>query len=321
MCPSNGEDTRPTMGLQWSSMSEAFCRTGEIELCYETFGAPEDPTLLLIMGLGTQMVAWHEDFCAMLADRGFYVVRFDNRDCGRSTHLTAVRSPTLWELIRRDSRVAGYTLSDMADDAVGLLDGLGRANAHVVGASMGGMIAQVLAAHHPERVLTLTSIMSTTGHRWRGQPALRTYRYFIERRPGDRDAAIEHIVRFFHLIGSPGFERDDDTLRGIVGRSLERANGDGRGSGRQLAAIFASGDRTAELRTITAPTLVIHGTDDRLVRASGGRATARAIPGARLELIEGFGHDLPRGVWPRIVDSIVGLARSPAPAREAIRSS
>src|SRR4051812_7253218 len=203
-------------------MDERFAQVSDdITLCYETFGDPADPTVLLIMGLGTQMVAWHEDFCRDLASRGFHVVRFDNRDIGRSTHLDHLPAPTIGQLLRRSKR-AGYRLDDMAQDAAGLLDHLGVRAAHVVGASMGGMIAQALAARYPDRVLSLTSIMSNTGNRWSGQPALRLYPIFL-RRPGrDREAFVTHTVRLFGLIGSPGFERHEADMREMAETSYDR---------------------------------------------------------------------------------------------------
>jgi pimeloyl-ACP methyl ester carboxylesterase len=282
-------------------MPESFCRVGDVELCYETFGDPADPAMLLIMGLGTQMLGWADDFCAQLAARGFHVIRFDNRDVGRSTLMKAVRPPTIGQILRRDRRAAGYLLADRAADAVGLLDHLGIDRAHVVGASMGGMIAQTIAARHPTRVLSLVSIMSNPGSRLNGQPALRTYPVFLRRSPADRAGYVEHMLRLFRVIGSPGF--DEDELRQMLGRSHDRGY-DAAGPGRQLAALLASGDRTAELRTITAPALVIHGAADRLVAPSGGRATARAIPGAHLLMVEGMGHDLPRWAWPQVLDAI-----------------
>ncbi|HEV2813859.1 MAG TPA: alpha/beta hydrolase [Solirubrobacteraceae bacterium] len=298
-------------------MGEQFCTVGDVELCYETFGDPSDVPLLLVMGLGTQMIAWRNDFCESLAARGFHVIRYDNRDIGRSTHLRSARPPTVRQMLTRDRRAAAYTLDDMADDAAGLLDCLGIEAAHVVGASMGGMIAQMLAAGHPDRVLTLTSIMSTTGHRLKGQPALKVYPFFLAKRPKAKDEAIERIVKLFRVVGSPGFPRDEEDLRKLASDSWDRGDGDDAGSGRQLQAILASGNRTAALRDVKAPTLVIHGKADKLVRPSGGRATARAIPGARLVLIDGMGHDMPRGVWPRLIDLIAEhAARVPASARD-----
>ncbi len=288
-------------------MSEQFCDVGRgINLCYETFGDRSNPTALLIMGLGTQMVAWQEDFCRALADRELHVVRFDNRDIGRSTHLTGP-PPTVPQLLRRSRRAARYTLADMADDAAGLLRELDLAPAHVIGASMGGMIAQTLAGRHPQSVRSLVSIMSATGSLRSGQPTLRVYSVLLRRAPEERQAFVEHMEKVFRMIGSRGLPQDLQDVREIAAASYDRDR-DPAGPGRQLAAILASGDRTRELRRITAPTLVVHGTADPLVRPSGGRATARAIPGSRLMTIEGMGHDLPRAIWPRLIDAIAELA-------------
>jgi pimeloyl-ACP methyl ester carboxylesterase len=295
-------------------MSERMCRVSdEIELCYETFGNPSDPTALLIMGLATQMLGWPEEFCEQLAGRGFHVVRFDNRDAGRSTHLKG-RPPKPLELLTRSKKPAVYRLSDMADDAAGLLRELDLAPAHVIGASMGGMIAQTLAARHPASVLSLTSIMSMTGSRWKGQPSPLLYPMFLRRPAEGREQSIERTRKVFKAIGSRGLPQDPDIIRDIAERSYDR-DPDPRGPGRQLAAIIASGDRTAELRDVKAPTLVIHGTDDRLVGLSGGRATAKAISGAKLLKIKGMGHDLPRAAWARIIDAIVENTRRAADAR------
>jgi pimeloyl-ACP methyl ester carboxylesterase len=285
-------------------MDERFCDLGNgITLCYETFGEPSDPTALLIMGLGTQMVAWNEDFCRQLAGSGFHVVRFDNRDIGHSTHLPGA-PPTVRQLLTRSKRAAHYRLADMADDAARLLIELDLAPAHVIGASMGGMIAQTLAAQRPERVLSLTSIMSNTGALSNGQPAFRLYPFFL-RRPtaADRDAYVKHFERLFAAIGSRGLPRDPQEIRELATLSYERDH-DPAGPGRQLAAIIASGDRTAELRDIAVPTLVVHGTADPLVRPSGGRATARAINGAKLKMVQGMGHDLPRAAWTEIIQAV-----------------
>jgi len=288
-------------------MPESTCRVGDVELAYETFGDPSDPTLLLVMGLGTQMLGWHEDLCGELAERGFHVIRYDNRDVGRSTALRDLPVPTVAQLVRRSRKAAGYTLDHMADDGAGLLDALGIERAHVVGASMGGMIAQTIAIRHQERVLSLVSIMSNTGARLSGQPRPSTYRILLGAPPREREAYIDHIVDTWAKIGSPGFDRDQDDLRRLAAMSYDRGRNPA-GSVRHLAAIIASGNRTRKLRGVRVPTLVIHGTADRLVAPSGGRATARAIPGARLLRIEGMGHDLPRGAWPQIVDGIVDNA-------------
>jgi pimeloyl-ACP methyl ester carboxylesterase len=299
-------------------VAESMAAIGDVELCYETFGDPGDPAMLLVMGLATQMVAWHDEFCADLAGRGFHVIRFDNRDIGRSTRLAHIPPPTLWQIVRRDRRAAGYTLEDMADDAMGLLDHLGVERAHVVGASMGGMIAQTIAIRHPDRVLSLVSIMSNTGARLTGQPALTTLPIFLRRAPRDREAFAAHAVKLFEAIGSPGYPPDPEEIREHALLSHSRGI-DPAGSGRQLAAILAAPDRTKDLGRLRMPTLVIHGTKDRMVTPSGGRRTAKAVPGARLMLIEGMGHDLPRALWPRILDAIeenaarAATAGSPAP--------
>jgi pimeloyl-ACP methyl ester carboxylesterase len=300
-------------------VSESFCRIGDVDLCYETFGDPADPTMLLIMGLGTQMLGWDTAFCEQLAARGFHVIRYDNRDIGHSTILDDFPAPTLGQIVRRDKGVVAYTLADMAADGVGLLDHLGIERAHLVGASMGGMIAQMIAARRPERVLSLVSIMSSTGSRLSGQPALSTYRLFLRPISRERDVYVRQAAELFEHIGSRGFDKDEDAFLEMLGAMHDRGHSPGSAS-RQLAAILTAGNRTAELRHITAPTLVIHGTADRLIRPSGGRATARAIPGAHLLTIEGMGHDLPRGAWPQIIDAIVeNAARAAAPpARQPV---
>ncbi len=289
-------------------MSEQFCDVGRgITLCYETFGEPSHPTALLIMGLGTQMIAWQDDFCQELAAHDLHVVRFDNRDIGHSTHLSG-RPPTVAQLLTRSRRAARYTLADMAEDSAGLLAELELGPAHVIGASMGGMIAQTLAARHPHAVRSLVSIMSNTGSMRSGQPSLRVYPTFLRRPARGREARIAQIESLFRVIGSSALPRDPAELHAIATVSYERDH-DPEGPGRQLAAIIAAGDRTAEVARITAPTVVIHGTADPLVAPSGGRATARAIRGSELMMIEGMGHDLPRAVWPRLIDAISALAR------------
>jgi pimeloyl-ACP methyl ester carboxylesterase len=290
-------------------MAEQLCDVGRgITLCYETFGEQGEQPMLLIMGLATQMIGWPDQFCEQLAGRGFQVVRFDNRDSGRSTHVPG-RPPPLGQLVRRRIDPVLYTLSDMADDALGLMRALEIEPAHVVGASMGGMIAQTLAAEHPEAVSSLVSIMSNTGSPLSGQPALGLYRYLLRAAPSDREGFIDHLDKVYAAIGSRGIPRDRELIREIAARSFDRDH-DPSASGRQLGAITASGNRTAALKRITAPTLVIHGTDDRLVRPSGGRATARAIPGAKLLKIEGMGHDLPSAAWPQLIGAIAQHAKA-----------
>ena len=297
-------------------MDERFAHVGEIELCYETFGDPADPALLLVMGLGTQMIAWHEEFCAALAGRGFHVIRFDNRDIGRSTHVRGAGRRRRG----RSSRATGAppptrsTTWPTTPRACSRSSGVEAA--HVVGVSMGGMIAQVLAARRPERVLSLASIMSTTGARWRGQPAVRIMPFFLRKPPATREESVERTLALFGSWARPPSIATRSTCARCPS-SPSIAADDAAGTGRQLAAIFASGDRTPSLARIAAPTVVVHGTKDRLVAPSGGRATAAAIPGARLEMIEGMGHDLPRDVWSRVIDLVVENARRARPGDAA----
>ena len=298
-------------------MAESFARVGELEICYETFGDPSAVPMLLIMGLGTQMVAYHDDFCARLADRGFFVIRHDNRDIGRSTRLSQLKPPPLWRLFKRD-RDAPYTLADMAGDSIGVLDHLGIEQAHIVGTSMGGMIAQTIAIRHPERTSSLVSIMSNTGDFWHGQPALTMYAVLLKPSPRDRDRFIDHAVDMFTKIGGSGYAPDVEDLREIATLSYDRGH-DARGSQRQLWAIVADRDRSRELRKLAVPATVIHGAEDKLVRPSGGRTTARAIPGARLVEIAGMGHGLPRGAWPTIIGAIADTAARAQPVAAAVR--
>ena len=279
---------------------------GGIELCYEQIGDPNDPPIVLVAGLGQQLHgSWPTEFATALADRGYCVTRFDNRDVGRSTHMD-FPAPKPLSILRGGNHPRQYTLADMASDTVGLLDRLGYEDVHLAGISMGGMIAQTVAARHPERVRTLTSIMSTTGAARIGRPALSTWlRLAIAKPPRTRDQAIQRDLAIFRHIGSHGFPFDEDRVRERASIAWDRDRSSA-GTPRQLAAIFRSGDRTAELARIAAPTLVIHGDRDRMVHPTGGAATARAIPGARLETIAGMGHDLPVGVWDRILDLIDG---------------
>jgi pimeloyl-ACP methyl ester carboxylesterase len=281
-------------------------RVGDVDLAYETFGDPSDIPVLLVMGLATQMIGWPDDFCRDLASRGLYVIRFDNRDIGLSTHLSEAGAPDVLALM--SGAVAGvpYGLADLADDTAGLLEELGLDSAHLVGASMGGMVAQLVAIRHPERVRSLTSIMSTTGEAGVGGPSDAAVGVLLAPPARDRDGAVQRAVDTYRVIGSPGFEFDEDALRERAGLSFDRAY-DPAGVARQLAAILTTADRTADLGKLDVPALVIHGAQDGLVDVGGGRATAAAIPGAELMVIDGMGHDLPRAVWPRLVDAIAGL--------------
>jgi len=303
-------------------MSEQIAPANGIEIAYEAYGDPADPTLLLVMGLGVQMLLWDEELCQMFVERGFNVVRFDNRDVGLSTK-TPGRPPNVLPALVRRPRKSAYRLSDMADDAAALLDHLQVEAAHVMGASMGGMIAQTLAANHPQRVLSLVSIMSTTGNRRVGRAKPGALALLVNRPPQGREENVERAAKAFKVIGSPGFERDEARLRDVIGRSYDRCFHPA-GVAHQLVAIMASGNRTSELRSIQSPTLVIHGEDDPLVGVSGGRATARAIPDARLMTIPGMGHDMPRQIWPRMVEAVVANAqrardKHPADAAPAAR--
>ncbi|MBY0275736.1 alpha/beta fold hydrolase [Candidatus Binatia bacterium] len=288
-----------------------------IELEYDTFGRPDAEPLLLVMGLGAQMVVWEEEFCELLAARGHFVIRFDNRDIGLSTKLASHGMPNLLQMML-DAQAglplaAPYTLDDMADDTAGLLDALGIARAHVCGASMGGMIAQTLAIRHPARVKSLVSIMSTTGAPDLPGPRPEAATVLLTPVPADRDAAIERVVTVFRTIGSPGFPFDEHGLRARAALQYDRSHHP-EGQMRQLAAILAHGSRREKLRELRVPALVIHGADDPLVPVEGGHDTAAAIPGAELLIIDGMGHDNPRDAWPRVVDAIAALtARAAAP--------
>ncbi|HEX5713191.1 MAG TPA: alpha/beta hydrolase [Solirubrobacterales bacterium] len=286
---------------------ELMAPANGLELCYQEMGPADGEPLLLIMGLATQMIAWDESFCELLAERGFRVIRFDNRDIGRSTRIESAGVPPRSDLILGRRGSAAYLLPDMATDTVGLMDHLGIESAHVAGASMGGMIAQTLAIEHPERVRSLVSIMSNTGSRWTGLPSRKAMAILLGRPPKGREAAIERAVRTFSVIGSPGFPFDEERVRRIAGRSYDRGHG-AAGVVRQLHAVTASGDRTQALRQASVPATVIHGNRDVLVRPAGGRATARAIPNARLKMIDGMGHDLPRQLWPVFAEEIAANA-------------
>ncbi|MBS2961658.1 alpha/beta fold hydrolase [Actinocrinis puniceicyclus] len=276
-----------------------------IELEYDTFGSPAHPALLLIMGLGTQMTAWDPRFCGKLAERGFHVIRFDNRDIGLSTQFDGLPEPDLVAILGGDRGCVPYMLADMADDAAGLLDTLEVDRAHVVGASMGGMIAQELAIRHGERVLSLCSIMSTSGNRDVGYPTQEAMAALMAPRGADREQAISRAVQVQRIIGSgaPQYAVSDEVRYERAAAAYDRAYRPDGGI-RQLAAIAASPDRTEALGALKLPVLVMHGDQDPLVDVSGGRATAAAVPGAELRIFPGMGHDLPEPLWNEFVEAI-----------------
>jgi pimeloyl-ACP methyl ester carboxylesterase len=285
-------------------------RNQDVVIAYETFGPPAGEPLLLISGTGAQMLIWPEDFCAALAARGFHVARFDNRDTGLSTHLTGTRAPGWLTTMLRPS-AAPYRLQDMAADALAVMDVLGWPDAHVVGASMGGMIAQELAIRHPGRVRTLTSIMSTPSARIATMPTVAAMRA-LARAAGtpvtSPDQAADQAVALKRVIGSPGYPPEEPTVRDIARRSFQRHPGTEEDDLRQRAAVIASGDRRRALAGLGIPVLVLHGDQDPVIRPRGGRATASAIPGARLIIYPGMGHDLPAALWPSILDEICAQA-------------
>ena len=299
--------------LQSTASGELTAEVGELELCYETFGSATAPPLLLIMGLASQMLLWDDQFCEQLASRGFRVIRFDNRDVGRSSHLRGAKTPSRWQLVRRSASGAAYTLEEMAADSVGLLDALGIGAAHIVGASMGGMIAQLVAINHPDRVLSLVSIMSTTGNPKVGKPQPKMMMRLMRKTQREREAYIEDHIETYRAIGSKPYDFEEEYKRERAGRLFDRGIYPA-GSARQLGAVASAPDRTEALAGIRAPTTVIHGDADPLVDVSGGRATAEAIPGARLVIFPGMGHDLPRALWPEIIDAIVENTAAARPA-------
>jgi pimeloyl-ACP methyl ester carboxylesterase len=278
-----------------------------IELAYQEAGDQNGRPLLMIMGLATQMVAWDSDFCAMLAECGFRVVRFDNRDIGHSNWIGEAGVPSRFDMLSGRRATSAYTLADMAEDTFGLMDHLGIESAHLVGASMGGMIGQEMAIRRPQRVRSLVSMMSTTGNRWIGSPSFKAWGILLAKYPRTREQYVRRAVKTVRVIGSPRFPMDQKRIEELAGEMYDRGHNTA-GIIRQMHAISASGDRTAALRRLDLPTTVLHGSADPLARPAAGRATAAAIPGARLRIFEGMGHDLPRELWPDFVDEIAANA-------------
>jgi pimeloyl-ACP methyl ester carboxylesterase len=276
-----------------------------VELEYETVGDPAGRPLLLVQGLGSQLISVEDGLCRELAGRGFLVIRYDNRDVGLSTWFDHARPVNLAAVWGGDHRSLAYTLEDMADDAVAVLDAAGVASAHVAGISLGGMIAQLLAARHPDRVRSLASIMSTTGNREVGQPTGEAASILVAPMPSDREGFIERAVVNAKAIScGTAYPFDAEAVRQGAARGYDRAYHP-RGTGRQFAAILAAGDRTEALKAVGVPTLVVHGDEDQIIGVSGGEATAAAIGGARLLRVPGLGHELPPGFWPALADALV----------------
>ena len=279
-----------------------------IEIAYETFGKPGMPPLLLVMGLGTQMIAWPDELCEDLADRGHHVVRFDNRDAGASTHLDGVRAPHVAKVATKRTRPP-YSIDDMADDAAALVEVLELGPVHVVGASLGGFISQTLAIRRPDLVRSLTLIMTSTGSRRVGQADPRLIKRLLAGRlVSSREEAMEAVVETFRVIGSKGYALDEERLRDVGGRSFDRGH-DPWGYRRQLAAVVAQPNRSDSLRRLRVPALVMHGLNDPLVAPSGGMALAKRLRNSRFVGFQGMGHDLPRDLWPEFADHISALVR------------
>ena len=280
-------------------------RGNGVELEFETVGDRDGRPLLLVQGLGAQLTSIEDGFCRELAGRGFLVIRYDNRDAGLSTWFDEAGPVNLAAIWGGDHASLAYTLEDMADDAAAVLDAAGAAAAHVAGISLGGMIAQLLATRYPDRVLSLASIMSTTGDRAVGRPTGEAARVLMSSMPGERDAFVEQAVANARAVSAgTAFPFDADGVRRGAARNFDRANHP-KGVGRQFAAILAAGDRTPALGDIRVPTLVVHGEEDQVIQVSGGEATAAAIPGARLLRVPGLGHELPPGFWPTLADALV----------------
>ena len=284
-----------------------IARANGIDICYEIFGDAGAEPMLMIMGLGAQMIHWDDDFCVKLAARGFRVIRFDNRDIGKSGKLTGGKRLTPIELLKQRFLkipvAAPYKLLDMANDTIGLMDALGIKSAHLVGASMGGMIAQEIAISFPNRVRSLTSIMSTTGNPKVPPPTREASAMLMAPPPVTKEEYFERFAKTWKILRVGSFPEDEARDRARAERTYERGLNPA-GVGRQLRAILASGSRKERLRAVKAPTLVIHGTVDPLVRPEGGKDTAASIPGAKLLMIEGMGHALPIPMWPEIIDAI-----------------
>jgi len=294
-----------TQNVPHSNMGIA--KANGIEIAYETFGDPGAKPMLLIIGLGSQMIVWDDEFCTQLASKGYWVIRFDNRDVGLSTRFDEAGIPNIATLLKSQEQGkavhVSYTLSDMADDAIGLLDALGIESAHVVGLSMGGMIGQIMAVEFPERIRTLTSVMSSTGDPGLPPPKPEALSILLTPLPTDRACYIECSVRIWRVLSGPKFPVSGTRVRKWAGQSYDRGLSP-TGFARQYAAIIASGNRKEILGSVTQPTMVLHGDADPLVPVECGIDTANAIPGAKLVIVKGMGHALPKALWPRVINAI-----------------
>lgn len=282
-------------------------RVNGLDIHYETLGDPADPPMLMIMGIGAQLIDWPAEFCQQLADRGFHLILMDNRDAGLSTSLDDLGLPDVPAILGGDPSTVAYLFADMALDAAGLLKALGVSRAHIVGASMGGMIAQQFVIDHPDLTASLCSIMSTTGDRSVGRPTPEAAAAITRPAARSRAEAIASGAAASRMIGSPAYPAPEAELQRRAAAKYDRSYRPA-GSARQLSALLASPDRTTALHDVVAPTVVIHGEEDPLVDVSGGRATAAAIPGASLVTFPGMGHDLPRTLWPQLIDAIAANA-------------
>lgn len=295
----------------------SVAKVNSVDIVYDTFGNPDNPVILLIMGLGCQMIDWREEFCSQLAIRGFWTIRFDNRDVGLSTKLDEIGTPNIHALMTALSEgrpvQSPYSLLDMTNDTVGLLDFLGIESAHVVGLSMGGRIAQLMAIHNPSRLISLTSIMSSTGESDLPPATPEAHELLTDRAPLDREGYIEYYLEHWHVLRGPDYPIDEDLAREHAGRRFDRGIHP-HGFARQYAAILALKGTREALKSVTVPTLVIHGDADPLVPVECGIDTADSIPGAKRLIIKGMGHDWPPSLWPQMIEAIVNHASTSSPS-------